>query len=108
MRRSRFSDAEILAILAEQGEGATTADVCRRHGISQATFYNWKARLKPARGSADGFREASGQSDAWIGPRAREDGTDQVRALQQENDRLKLLLADAMLEIFALKNPNRT
>jgi len=44
MRRSRFSDEQIIAVLKEQEAGMATADVCRRHGISSATFYKWKAK----------------------------------------------------------------
>ena len=44
MKRSRFSDEQIIAILKEQEAGMPTAEVCRRHGISPATFYKWKAR----------------------------------------------------------------
>jgi len=45
MKRSRFSDEQIIGILKEQEAGAATADVCRRHGISGATFYKWKAKF---------------------------------------------------------------
>ena len=45
MKRSRFSDEQIIVILKEQEAGAVTADVCRRHGISEATFYKWKAKF---------------------------------------------------------------
>ena len=45
MKRSRFSDEQIIGILKEQEAGAVTVDVCRRHGISEATFYKWKARF---------------------------------------------------------------
>jgi putative transposase len=45
MKRSRFSDEQIIGILKEQEASAVTADVCRRHGISEATFYKWKATL---------------------------------------------------------------
>jgi putative transposase len=49
MKRSRFSDEQIIGILKEQEKeaGAVTADVCRRHGISEATFYKWKANDLP-------------------------------------------------------------
>ena len=45
MERSMFSDEQIIGILKEQESGAVTADVCRRHGISEATFYKWKAKF---------------------------------------------------------------
>lgn len=45
MRRSRFSEEQIIAILKEQEAGVPTADVCRRHGVSGATFYKWKAKF---------------------------------------------------------------
>ena len=45
MKRSRFTEEQIIAILREQESGAKTADVCRRHGISSATFYAWKAKF---------------------------------------------------------------
>jgi putative transposase len=44
MKRSRFSDEQIIAIVKEQEAGMATAEVCRRHGISSATFYKWKSR----------------------------------------------------------------
>ena len=44
MKRSRFSEEQIIAILKEQGAGMATADVCRRHGVSLATFYKWKSK----------------------------------------------------------------
>lgn len=45
MRKSRFSEEQVIAILAEQERGMATAEVCRRHGISQNTFYKWKAKF---------------------------------------------------------------
>jgi putative transposase len=81
MKRRRFSDEQIIAIVKEQEAGAKTADVCRRHGISDATFYKWKSKY--------GGLEVS---------EAR-----RLKALEDENARLKRLLADAMLDNAALK-----
>lgn len=82
MKRSRFSEEQIIAILKEQEAGMVTADVCRRHGISSATFYKWKAKY--------GGLEVS---------EAR-----RLRALEEENGRLKKLLAEAMLDNVVLKD----
>ena len=82
MKRSRFTEEQIIAILHEQEAGATTADVCRRHGISEATFYAWKAKF----GGLD-------VSDAR-----------RLKALEDENTKLKKLLAEAMLDNVALKD----
>jgi putative transposase len=82
MKRSRFSEEQIIAILREQEAGAATADVCRKHGISSATFYAWKAKF--------GGMEVS---DAK-----------RLKGLEDENAKLKRLLADAMLDNAALKD----
>ena len=82
MKRSRFTEEQIIAILREQEAGAKTVDVCRRHGISDATFYNWKAKF----GGMD-------PSEAK-----------RLKALEDENAKLKRLLADAMLDNSALKD----
>ena len=82
MKRSRFTEEQIITILREQEAGAKTADLCRRHGISSATFYAWKAKY--------GGMEVS---------EAR-----RLKALEDENTRLKRLLADAMLDNVALKD----
>jgi len=81
MKRSRFSEEQIIGILREQEAGAATADVCRKHGISSATFYKWKAKF--------GGLEVS---DAR-----------RLRQLEEENARLKKLLADSMLDNAMLK-----
>ena len=82
MRRSRFSEEQIIGILREQEAGVATAEVCRKHGISGATFYKWKARF----GGLD-VSEAR-----------------RLRALEDENARLKKLLAEAMLDNAMLKD----
>ena len=82
MKRSRFSDEQIIGILKEQESGAVTADVCRRHGISEATFYKWKAKF--------GGLEVTEAK--------------RLRALEEENGKLKKLLAEAMLDIAVLKD----
>lgn len=69
MKRSRFSDEQIIGILKEQEAGAATADVCRRHGISGATFYKWKAKFgglqaeETAGGGDAGHRGTQGHLD---------------------------------------------
>ena len=82
MRSSRFSEEQILAILKEHEAGMPTAEVCRRQGISGATVYKYKAKF--------GEPEVS---------EAR-----RLRALEDENAKLKKLLAEAMLDNVVLKN----
>ena len=82
MKRSRFSDDQIIGILKEQEAGAVMADVCRRHGISEATFYKWKAKF--------GGLEVTEAK--------------RLRTLEEENAKLKKLLAEAMLDIAVLKD----
>ena len=82
MKRSKFSEEQIIGILREQEAGSPTAEVCRRHGISTATFYAWKAKF--------GGMEVSEAK--------------RLKALEDENAKLKRLLADAMLDNAGLKD----
>ena len=82
MKRRRFSDEQIIGVSKEQEAGAVTADVCRRHGISEATFYKWKAKF--------GGLEVTEAK--------------RLRTLEDENAKLKKLLAEAMLDIAVLKD----
>lgn len=84
MKRSRFTEEQIIGILREQESGQKTADVCRRHGISEGTFYKWKSRF----GGMD-------VSDAK-----------RLKALETENASLKKLLAETMLDNAMLKDIN--
>ena len=82
MKRSRFSEEQIIGMLKEQEAGMATADVCRKHVVSAATFYKYKARF--------GGLEVS---DAR-----------RLRVLEDENAKLKKLLAEAMLDNAILKD----
>ena len=82
MKRSRFTEEQIIGILKEQEAGAKTADVCRKYGIADATFYKYKAKY----GGMD-------VSDAR-----------KLKALEDENAKLKKLLAETMLDNAILKD----
>jgi len=82
MKRSRFSEEQIIAILKEQEAGVPVSELCRKHGVSDASIYKWKARY----GGMD-VSEAK-----------------RLKALEDENAKLKRMLADAMLDNVALKD----
>ena len=82
MKRSRFSEEQIIGILKEHEAGVSVADLCRKHGVSDASIYKWKAKF----GGMD-VSEAK-----------------RLRALEDENTKLKRMLADAMLDNVALKD----
>ncbi len=80
--KKRFSEEQIIGVLKEHEAGSKTSELCRRHGISEATFYNWKAKF----GGMD-------VSDAK-----------KLKLLESENAKLKRLLADAELDKLMLKD----
>ncbi|PZQ08484.1 MAG: IS3 family transposase [Rhodanobacter denitrificans] len=82
MKRTKFTDEQIIGLLKEAEAGAKTGDLARRHGVSEATIYNWKARY--------GGLEVSEAK--------------RLRSLEDENAKLKRLLADAMLDNAGLKD----
>lgn len=82
MKSKRFSEEQIIAVLKESEAGAKTKELCRRHGISEASFHNWKAK--------------------YAGMTVSE--ARRLRELEAENSKLKRLPADAELEKAALKD----
>ncbi len=82
MKKKRFSEEQIIAVLKEAEVGAKVLDLCRKHGISDATFYNWKAKY-------------AGMTVADVR---------RLRELEGENAKLKRIVADQVLDIAALKD----
>ena len=82
MKRTRFTEEQIIGVLKEHEAGITIAELCRKHGVSSASIYKWKAKY----GGMD-VSEAK-----------------RLKALEEENTRLKKLLADSMLDNAALKD----
>jgi putative transposase len=82
MKRARFNEEQIIAILKEHEAGIAVAELCRKHGVSDASIYKWKAKY--------GGMEVSEAK--------------RLKSLEDENTRLKRLLADAMLDNAALKD----
>ena len=82
MKKKRFSEEQIIAVLKEAEAGAKVLDLCRKHGISDATFYNWKAKY-------------AGMTVAELR---------RLRELEAENAKLKRIVADQQLDVSALKD----
>jgi putative transposase len=82
MKRARFSEEQIIAVLKEAEAGTKVAELCRRHGISDATFYTWRSKY--------GGLEVSEMR--------------RLRQLEEENRRLKAIVADQALDLRALKD----
>ncbi len=80
--KKRFTEEQIIGVLKEAEAGAKPAEVCRKHGISEATYYNWKAKY-------GGMTVSEAQ---------------RLKELEQENNRLKKLLAESVLDNAALKD----
>jgi putative transposase len=81
MKRSRFSDEQIIGILKEHRAGLSASELCRKYGISDATFYKWRSKY--------GGMEVSEAK--------------RLKSLEEENAKLKRLLADAMLDVSTLR-----
>lgn len=82
MKKTRFSETKIVSILKKQEAGVRTADVCREYGISESTFYNWKAK--------------------YGGLEVRE--VRRLKELEEENSKLKRMYAETSMENYALKD----
>jgi putative transposase len=82
MKKTKFTEAQIIGILNEQEQGIKVSDLCRKHGISDATFYNWKSKY-------GGMKV---------------DELKRLRELEQENARLKKIVANQSLDIDIMKD----
>lgn len=81
MRKSKFSDEQVIAILREQEAGRATSEVCRKYGVSNATFYKWKAKF-------GGMQVSEAK---------------RLKTLEDENRKLKKLLAEQVMDNATLK-----
>lgn len=84
MKKTRFTEEQIISILKEQDQGLKVAEICRKHGISDQTFHNWKKKYGGL--TVDELRR--------------------LKELEHENSRLKRLVADQALDIQILKDVN--
>ena len=84
MKKSRFTEEQIIAILKEQDQGSKVSDICRKHGLSDQTFHNWKKKYGGL--TVDELRR--------------------MKELEQENSRLKRAVADLTLDLQILKDVN--
>jgi len=82
MKRTKYTEEQIIKVLKEAESGVKTTDICRKYGISDATFYNWKAKY----------------GGLTVNEARR------LKALEYENSRLKRIVADQALDIEALKS----
>jgi putative transposase len=82
MKKTKFTEAQIIGLLKEQEQGMKVSELCRKHGISEATFYNWKSKF-------------AGMSI---------DELKRLKELEQENARLKKIVANQSLEIDIIKD----
>lgn len=82
MKRSRFTENQIIKILKEQEQGVSVKDIARQHGISEATFYNWKSKY-------------GGMETSML---------KRMKELEAENARLKKMYADRSMEVEAMKD----
>ena len=81
MKRSRFTEEQIIGVLKEHQAGLSAAELCRKHGISDATFYNWRSKY--------GGMEVSEAK--------------RLKQLEDENSKLKKLLAESMMDVSTLR-----
>lgn len=81
MRKSRFTEEQIIKVLKDQAAGMSAGELCRKHGISDATFYKWRSRFS-------GMEVCDARK---------------LKALEEENRKLKKLLAESMLDVSTLK-----
>jgi putative transposase len=93
MKRSRFSEKQIIGVLREHQAGPSAAELCRKHGASEPTFYKWRSR----------YGGMEGEPLSAFGPRTMASDAKRLKALKEENAKLKRLLAESMLDVSTLR-----